>query len=97
MEPVQAPWIRPAVVVHDPSVAVDALLGDFGLALAARGFTIAGFVQLNNPSGAGSLGSGCAERIELLDLGCGETLIVERQPGAATPFAAMASPAACRC
>jgi len=46
IEPVQAPWIRPGVVVHDPMVSVDDLLGGFALELAERGFRIHGYVQL---------------------------------------------------
>lgn len=46
IEPVQAPWIRPGVVVHDPMVSVDALLGGFALGLRERGFRVHGHVNL---------------------------------------------------
>lgn len=81
MELVEAPWIRPGVVVHDPSIGVDDLLADFALALASRGFRVAGFVQLNNRQRQ-SLGHGCAERIELLDLANGDVVAIEREVGA---------------
>lgn len=83
MEPVKAPWIRPGVVVHAPSLDADDLLARFALAIAGRGFRVAGFVQLNNRRAACRLGDGCAPRIEMLDLVSGETVTVARQSDAA--------------
>ncbi len=40
MQPVQAPWIRPGVVIHDPSVPIAPLLADFARAIQARGFAV---------------------------------------------------------
>ena len=91
MKLVKVPWIRPAVVVHDPAAGIDELLADFALALSARGFRVAGFVQLNNRNGLNEPGEGCADRVELLDLDSGETIALERRLGAATPSLAMAA------
>jgi len=82
-EPVQAPWIRPGVVVHDPAEPVDGLLAQFALGLRARGFNVAGYVQRNN-RGCGGQSQGCAPRIEYFDLANSDTLSVER--GAATQY-----------
>ena len=79
MEPVRAPWIRPGVVVHDPSLSVDDLLADFAFALRHRGFRVAGFVQLNNRQPC-RLGPGCAEQIDLLDLDSGHVISLARDP-----------------
>ncbi|MGY0711266.1 Rossmann-like domain-containing protein [Azospirillum argentinense] len=81
----KAPWIRPGLVLHEPGAAVDGLFASFALELKARGFTVGGFVQLNN-SGREDLGRGCEPRIELLDLDSGETLWVERDEGAIGHF-----------
>jgi uncharacterized protein len=51
IEPVQVPWIRPGVVVHDPMESVDALLGGFALELRERGFGVHGYVHLPAPEG----------------------------------------------
>jgi len=48
-EPVQAPWIRPGVVVHDPDVPVDGLLAEFALNLRGRGFNVVGYVPGAEP------------------------------------------------
>lgn len=77
MELVKAPWIRPGVIVHDPSVDVDDLLATFAAAVAARGFRIAGFVQCNNRQHRAH-GEGCAERIEVRDLASGEGMRFDR-------------------
>ena len=45
LEPTQAPWIRPGVVVHEPAAPVDELLAAFAGEIAARGFLVAGFVE----------------------------------------------------
>jgi hypothetical protein len=73
----KAPWIRPGVVVHEPTAPVDALLADFALEIRERGFSVAGFVQRNS-QGSEAMGQGCAERIELLDLASGENLAMPR-------------------
>lgn len=67
MEPVKAPWIRPAGVFHDPSVDVDDMLARFALTLKQRGFRISGFVQVNNRQ-VHDGDEGCADRIDLLHL-----------------------------
>lgn len=82
MEPVKAPWIRPGVVVHDPSVDVDDLLARFALTLKQRGFRISGFVQVNNRQ-IHDGDEGCADPIELLDLDSGETVNAKRHPNPA--------------
>ncbi|MCW2284549.1 uncharacterized protein (DUF4213/DUF364 family) [Rhodoblastus acidophilus] len=44
--PAQAPsWLRPGVVVHDPSVTVDRLIVDFAAELSARGFGVGGYAR----------------------------------------------------
>lgn len=44
--PTQAPtWLRPEVVVHDPSVIVDRLILDFAAELRARGFGVGGYAR----------------------------------------------------
>lgn len=80
-----APWIKPGLILHEPGADVDDLLGAFSLELKARGFTVGGFVQRNN-SGRQALGTGCEPRIEMLDLGSGETLWVERDEGSIGHF-----------
>lgn len=83
IEPVQAPWIRPGVVVHDPAERIDGLLAEFALGLRGRGFEVAGYVQRNN-RGCADKGQGCAPRIEYFDLATSATLSVEQ--GAATRY-----------
>lgn len=97
MELAKAPSIRSGVVVHDPSTCVDELRPDFALTMSGRGFQVAGFVQLNNRRAA-EQGQGCAEGIELLDLGSGETIGVAREPyGTLDGRVAAAAARACRC
>lgn len=76
-EPVQAPWLRPGVVVHEPSAPVDGLLADFALRLRARGFNVTGYVQRNNANGA-EMGCGCAERIEFFEVATGQLVAAKR-------------------
>ena len=66
MEPVKAPWIRPGVVVHEPSKPVDDLLGEFALRLKKRGFRVAGFIQINPGEDA------AGDEIFLRDMASGE-------------------------
>lgn len=82
-EPVQAPWIRPGVVVHDPAETIDGLLAEFALGLRTRGFNVTGYVQRNNRGCTGK-SQGCAPRIEYFDLSTSQTMIVER--GVATKY-----------
>ena len=82
-EPVQAPWIKPGVVVHDPAESIDGLLAEFALTLRARGFNVVGYVQRNN-RGCSGKSQGCAPRIDYFDLATSDTLSVER--GAATRY-----------
>lgn len=84
MEPAKAPWIRPGVVTHEPSMPVDDLLAEFALNIRARGFAVQGYVQRNN-LGSEELGGGCASRIELLDLGSGDIVSVDRDLDAQDP------------
>lgn len=91
MKAVEAPWIRPAAVVHDPATRIDELLADFALALSERGFRIAGFIQLNNRNGAQVLGEGCADRVEVLDLRSRKTLTLERTTEASNPAVVVAA------
>ncbi len=70
LEPTTTPWIRPAVVVHEPEEPVDGLLAEFALILRGRGFNVAGYVQRNN-LGASELGRGCAQNVALFDLSGG--------------------------
>ncbi len=44
MRPVQAPWIRPGVVVHDPAIPVDGLLEGFAQAIQERGFAVGALI-----------------------------------------------------
>jgi hypothetical protein len=76
----KAPWIRPGVVVHEPSAPVDHLLADFALDIRERGFS----VQRNN-RGAVELGQGCAAQIELLDLASNEKLVLDRSRNGESP------------
>ena len=76
-EPVQAPWIRPGVVVHDPAETIDGLLAEFALGLRGRGFNVVGYVQRNNRGCTGK-GQGCAPCIDYFDLSTSATLSVER-------------------
>ena len=97
MELVKAPSSRSGVVVHDPSTCVDELLAGFALTISGRGFQVAGLVQLNNRR-ATEQGQGYAERIELLDLGSGETIGVAREPyGALDGHVAAAAARVYRC
>lgn len=77
LAPVQAPWLRPGVVVHEPMAPVDGLLADFALRLRARGFNVTGYVQRNNAGGA-EMGHGCASRIEFFDIATGKVVAVQR-------------------
>jgi len=77
LEPVQAPWIRPGVVVHDPAESIDGLLAEFALTLRDRGFNVVGHVQRNN-RGCSGQGQGCAPQIDYFDLASSETKSVER-------------------
>ena len=77
LEPVQAPWLRPGVVVHEPMAPVDGLLAEFALRLRARGFNVTGYVQRNNAGGA-EMGQGCAARIEFFDVATGRVVAVDR-------------------
>jgi len=52
-EPVQAPWIRPGVVVHDAGAPIDGLLAEFALNLRGRGFNVVGFVPNDGTGIAG--------------------------------------------
>ncbi len=76
-EPMQAPWVRPGVVVHDPIERIDGLLAEFALGLRGRGFHVTGYVQRNN-RGCAEKGQGCAPRIEYFDLSTSATLSVEQ-------------------
>jgi len=77
IEPVQAPWVRPGLVIHAPSAPVDGLLAAFALHLRERGFNVTGYVQRNNAAGA-EPGQGCAERIEFFDVASGAVIAVDR-------------------
>lgn len=77
IEPVQAPWVRPGLVIHAPHAPVDGLLADFALRLRDRGFNVTGYVQRNNVSGAAP-GQGCAPRIEFFDVANGAVIAVDR-------------------
>lgn len=44
-EPTKAPWLHPAIVIHESSAPVDDLLAQFALTLRERGFNIGGLVQ----------------------------------------------------
>lgn len=79
LEPVQAPWIRPGVVVHDPAHRVEPLLERFALDLKERGFNIVGFIQRKNGS---SIGSGCSGEITYLDIHSGERIAADRDAAA---------------
>lgn len=70
------PWLRPGVVVHEPSQPIDDLLAQFALSLRDRGFSVAGYVQRNN-LGCQELGYGCAPNIELQDLATDRILTVD--------------------
>ncbi len=81
--PVQAPWIRPGVVVHDPDETVDDLLGEFALELRTRGFNVIGYIQRNQRRCSGQ-SDGCAQRVDYIDLSSGQPLTIERS--AATSY-----------
>ncbi len=83
----KAPWIRPGVVVHEPTAPVDDLLADFALDIRERGFSVGGYVQRNN-QGSAELGQGCAARIELLDLASSENLVIDRSADGDAPAVA---------
>jgi len=76
-EPVQAPWIRPGVVVHAAQESIDGLLAEFALTLRDRGFNVVGHVQRNN-RGCNGHGNGCAPTIEYFDLAHSRIETVER-------------------
>jgi hypothetical protein len=76
-EPVQAPWIRPGVVVHDPAESIDGLLAEFALILRDRGFNVVGHVQRNNRGCTGQ-SQGCAPEIDYFDLASSRTQSVQR-------------------
>lgn len=80
IDPVQAPWIRPGVVVHDPSHTVDHLLGAFALSLRERGFNVLGYVQAD----AGAAPAGQASHVAHIDIETLSPLATER--GAATLY-----------
>jgi len=48
LEPVKAPWIRPGVVLHEPTAPVDGLLASFALTLRDRGFAVGGHVRADS-------------------------------------------------
>lgn len=75
--PVQAPWVRPGVVIHDPAAPVDGLLAEFALRLRERGFNVTGTVQRNN-AGAAEMGQGCAERIEFFEVATNRIVEIDR-------------------
>lgn len=77
IEPVQAPWIRPGVVVHDPAASVDGLIGDFALTLRERGFNVVGYVRQDDADRR-SRGAGDVPPIGYLDLSTASPLPVER-------------------
>ncbi|WP_205762368.1 Rossmann-like domain-containing protein [Magnetospirillum aberrantis] len=77
LSPVQAPWLRPGVVVHEARTPVDGLLAEFALRLRDRGFNVTGYVQRNNAAGA-EMGLGCAARIEFFDVASGQVLAATR-------------------
>ncbi|MCR6629178.1 MAG: DUF2478 domain-containing protein [Magnetospirillum sp.] len=78
LAPVQAPWLRPGVVVHEPATPVDGLLADFALRLRSRGFNVTGYVQRNNGAAGAEMGHGCAARIEFFDVASGQVVAVDR-------------------
>jgi len=60
-------WLRPGVVVHDPSVIVDRLIVDFASELRTRGFVTRGYAR----QGAVALG----ETPLSIDLATGKTFV----------------------
>lgn len=76
IEPVQAPWIRPGVVVHDPATSADRLIGDFALALRERGFNVVGYVRREDAERRS--GTDGASLPMYLDLGTSRPLPEER-------------------
>lgn len=46
-ETVRSCWLRPGVIVHDPSVTVDGLLIEFAAELRQRGFEVRGYARNN--------------------------------------------------
>ena len=44
-QPTKAPYIRPGVVIHEPSSPMDSLIAKFALTLRDRGFAVAGCLQ----------------------------------------------------
>ena len=76
LEPAQAPWIRPGVVVHEPRAPVDDLLARFALDIRDRGFQVAGYVQRNLTDV--DQGQQCPAGMEFTDLANGKTVIIDR-------------------
>lgn len=70
------PRIRPGVVVHDPTVSVEALLENFATTLKERGFNVTGFIQHREVS---VFGSGCIGKISYLDLQSGLRVDADRK------------------
>lgn len=87
LNPARAPWLPPGVVVHPPLSPVDDLLFDFAQTLRERGFTVQGYVQINNARGS-DLGMGCADRVELLDLATDDVTVIDRGDGCSGKAAA---------
>jgi len=46
--PTKAPWISPGAVIHEPEAPVDAMIASFARAVAARGFSVAGCVRIED-------------------------------------------------
>lgn len=75
--PPPVPWLRPGVVMHEPTFPVDRLLADFAGAIQRRGFAVKGFVRRDHTPG-----EGCAPNIELIDLSDGRIVRIDRHAGA---------------
>jgi len=69
--------LRTGAIVHDPAEAVDDLLHGFALALCARGFKVAGFVQQQHMPGPGAR----TGRVDVLDLASGDLRSAEPRAG----------------
>lgn len=85
MEPVKAPWIRPGVIVHEPTEPMDELLGEFALRLKKRRFRVAGFVQISHA------GSGGADEVAFRDLSTGDLVRIGADDDQASQDLAQAS------
>ncbi|TWA56440.1 hypothetical protein FBZ84_12343 [Azospirillum baldaniorum] len=70
------PWLKPGVVMHDPSFPVDRLLADFARAVQGRGFAVKGFVQCNHQPGEGA-----APHMDLMDLSNGKVIRIDQHAG----------------